>query len=191
MEQALFRHFNQFISLSTEEFSTLIPYFHIRKLKKKTIFIREGAYANSIAFLITGSMRAYHISEGGIEQVTQLALENHWVSDLYAFLKGTPTTLTIETIEDTEFLEFYSHDMDRLYETMPKIERYFRILFQNAYVHTQQRLNAALSIPAATRYSQLIHTHPEIARRIPLHHIASYLGITPESLSRIRKKIMQ
>lgn len=153
--------------------------------------MREGDAASSIAFIVKGSMRAYHISETGIEQVTQLALENHWISDLYAFLKGTAATLNIEAMEETEYLQFYHSDMEQLYETMPKLERYFRILFQNAYVHTQQRLNASLSIPATERYRQLIGSNPEIAKRIPLNYIASYLGITPESLSRIRRKLMK
>ena len=85
----------------------------------------------------------------------------------------------------------YSQDIEQLYKDYPQLERYFRILFQNAYVHTQQRLNSALYVPAAERYRQLLERNPAIAQRVPLIHIASYLGITPESLSRIRKQMAQ
>ena len=155
------------------------------------MLFREGMAATSIAFILKGAVRAYYVSDTGTEQVSQLALEQHWIGDLYAFLKSEPARQYIEALEDTEILVLYAQDIEQLYQDHPLLERYFRILFQNAYIHTQQRLNASLHVPAAERYRQLLEHNPAIALRIPLIHIASYLGITPESLSRIRKQLAQ
>lgn len=191
MSRLLYQSFQQHISLSEEDFQQILRYFHAKTIKKKSLFLREGMPATTIAFILSGTVRAYYLSDTGTEQVTQLAMEQHWIGDLYAFLKSESARQYIEALEDTEILMVYNQDIEQLYKDYPQLERYFRILFQNAYVHTQQRLNASLYVPAAERYRQLLERNPAIAQRVPLIHIASYLGITPESLSRIRKQLMQ
>lgn len=191
MSRLLYQSFQQHTSLSEEDFQQILRYFHLKTIKKKSLFLREGMPATTIAFILSGTIRAYYLSDTGAEQVTQLAMEQHWIGDLYAFLKSEPARQYIEALEDTEILMVYSQDIEQLYKDYPQLERYFRILFQNAYVHTQQRLNSALYVPAAERYRQLLERNPAIAQRVPLIHIASYLGITPESLSRIRKQMAQ
>jgi CRP-like cAMP-binding protein len=191
MSRLLYQSFLQHISLSEEDFQHILRHFHPRTIKKKTLFLREGMTTTTIAFILKGTVRAYYLSDAGIEQVNQLALEQHWIGDLYAFLKSEPARQYIEALEDTEILAVNGHDLEQLYPEYPQLERYFRILFQNAYIHTQQRLNASLHVPAIERYRQLIERNPAIGLRVPLIHIASYLGITPESLSRIRKQLAQ
>lgn len=191
MTSLLYQSLRQHIDISAADFEDILRHFHPKSIKKKNLFLREGMPATTIAFILKGTVRAYYLSDAGSEQVNQLALEQHWIGDLYAFLKSEPARQYIEALEDTELLVVNASDLEQLYDQYPQLERYFRILFQNAYIHTQQRLNASLHVPAIERYRQLIERNPAIALRVPLIHIASYLGITPESLSRIRKQLTQ
>jgi CRP-like cAMP-binding protein len=119
----------------------------------------------------------------------QLVIEDHWVADLASFVTQTPGKIVIEAIEDSELLLLPHLELDCLLEQIPQLEKYFRHLYQRAYVSLQQRYNSTVSNTAEDRYRLLISEFPQIATRIPLIYIASYLGITPESLSRIRKQI--
>lgn len=149
----------------------------------------EGDTSRYVYFVEKGALRSYTIDKEGNEHVVQLVVEGHWVADLCSFVSQSPGNINIEAIEDSEVLLLAYHDLELLYEQIPQMERFFRQLFQRAYVSLQQRLNAAQSDHAEDRYRQLIKEHPYIAARIPLIYIASYLGITPESLSRIRKQL--
>lgn len=149
----------------------------------------EGETSRYLYFVEKGALRSYTVDKEGNEHVIQLVVENHWVGDLYSFITQVPGNINIYAIEDSEVLSMSYADLEELYEQIPSLERHFRQLFQRAYVNLQQRYSSALSDHAENRYRLLIHEHPQIAARIPLLYIASYLGITPESLSRIRKQL--
>jgi CRP-like cAMP-binding protein len=188
MESILYKSIQSKANISVQDFeiveAALTPIF----LRKKKIWLNEGEVCRQVAFVNSGCLRSYSVDTNGSEHVVQLAMPNHWVADLYSFLNQTPSTLYIEAIRDSDVLLLPHAKMEELYKQVPCLERYFRILFQNAYLSTQQRLNSTLSVSAEERYKNLIAVHPEILQKIPLGYIASYLGITPESLSRIRKK---
>jgi len=179
----------QKIKLSDSEFESITSFFKVKHIKKKKDFLREGEVCRHLIFVNKGVLRPYSIDAKGTEHVVQLALENYWISDLYSFLNAAPSELAIEALEDSEVLTLSYFDLDRMYLEVPIIERFFRKLFERAYSVLIQRLNAAQSEPADIRYKKLLATHPDLIQRVPLMHIASYLGIAPESLSRIRKNL--
>lgn len=182
-------NFEEKIILSNDEMEVLEKLFRPKLIKKKKDLLRIGDVCKDLAFVIKGALRSYSIDDKGIEHVSQLALENHWVADLYSFITQTPSDFAIEAIEDTEVLLISSFDLDNVYLKVPSMERFFRKLFEKAYVFTLRRLNSSQSQPADIRYRKLMDTNPDLLQRVPLIYIASYLGITPESLSRIRKTL--
>lgn len=190
MQSILFNSIQSKASISANDFEIIEAALTSKFLRKKKILLQEGEVCRAVAFVNSGCLRSYSVDANGTEHVVQLALSNHWVGDLYSFLNQTPSSLYIDAVEDSELLLLPFSKLEELYLQVPCLERYFRILFQNAYLSTQQRLNSTLSISAETRYRNLMTEHPEILQKVPLIYIASYLGITPESLSRIRKKML-
>jgi CRP-like cAMP-binding protein len=134
-------------------------------------------------------MRAYSVDQKGEEHIVQFALEGWWISDLYSFLTGKPSTYDIEALEESDVLLIDLPSYEKLCTTVPAFERYFRILLQNNYIATHRRLLASISLSAEEQYVQLINDYPTIVQRVAQRHIASYLGITPEALSRIRGRM--
>jgi CRP-like cAMP-binding protein len=116
-------------------------------------------------------------------------IEDWWVSDLFSLLTNSPTTYYIDALEDTELLQISKSNLDKLYERVPKFERFFRIILQNAYVAQQQRINQNLSFTAEQRYINFSEKYPAFERRISQKQISAYLGITPVFLSMLRKKL--
>jgi CRP-like cAMP-binding protein len=158
-------------------------------LKRKERLLEPGNICRFEAFITKGVLRSYTTDAKGSEHTNQLAFEDHWVGDLYSSATNTPSMLCIEAIEPSEGVLFNRADMEQLYQTIPAMNTVMRILLQNAYVALQRRHNATLSISAEERYLHLLNYQPNIIQRVPLVHIASYLGITPESLSRIRRQL--
>ncbi len=188
-QELLYKNFKSKISLTEEEFCLIESKFEPGFIKKKKDFLRVGEIANSMVFINKGILRSYKTDSKGNENVIQIALEDYWIGDLYSFLSRTPSTMAIEALEDTEVLLLSFYNLERLYLDVPIMERFFRKLYERAYVTAQDRINSTLSVSAEQRYLEIIKAHPDINKRVPLIHIASYLGITPESLSRIRKNI--
>ncbi len=188
-QELLYRNLTSKIALTEDEFCLIESKFEPFFVKKKKDFLRFGEVANNLAFIKSGCLRSYKIDAKGNENVIQIGLEDYWISDLYSFLTRTPSIMAIEALEDTEVLLLSFYNLERLYLDVPIIERFFRKLFEKAYLSSQDRINSTLSVSAEERYLNIIKSHPDIIRRVPLIHIASYLGITPESLSRIRKNI--
>jgi CRP-like cAMP-binding protein len=186
----LFDSFNKYARITEADFALIEQHITRRFVKKKTALLMEGDISRYVYFVEKGALRSYTIDEQGTEHVMQLVVEQHWVGDLCSFISQSPGNINIQAIEDSEVLLLAHSDLELLYEQIPQMERFFRQLFQRAYVSLQQRHNASQSNSAEDRYRQLIKEHPHIAARIPLIYIASYLGITPESLSRIRKQLL-
>lgn len=186
----LFTNFNRYSKISEADFSQISAVLTKRFVKKKRTLITEGDICRYIFFVEKGALRSFSADKDGGEHVMQLAVEDHWIADLSSFITQTAGTLTVEAIEDSEVLLLPYSAIDQLCERLPQLEKYFRKLYQSAYVSMQQRYNGVQSKSAKERYQLLIHDNPKFAARIPLIHIASYLGITAESLSRIRKQVV-
>jgi CRP-like cAMP-binding protein len=190
MFEVLFKAINEKVKLTEEEQESCKAYFTPKKLRKKQYLLQEGDVCKYTAFVEKGVLRSYLVDEKGYEQIIQFALEGWWISDIYSFLTGEPSPYNIDAFEDAELLLLTGSSNEAMLEKVPKMERYFRILSQNSLVAMQRRLLGSLSQTAEEKYKRLTIIYPDIIQRVPQHMIASYLGITPETLSRIRKQIL-
>jgi len=182
-------HIEKRIHLSDEEFSRCTQFFIPRKVKKRQFLLQEGDICRHIAFVNSGCLRAYTVDHKGEEHIIQFAIEDWWISDLNSYLTGSPATYNIDALQDSEVLLLEKSARDKLLEAVPSIERFFRLLQEANYIATHRRINNSLSASAEERYLQFIKTYPALVEQVPQGHIASYLGITPQSLSRIRKEL--
>jgi CRP-like cAMP-binding protein len=180
-------HIARHIQLDDAEFEFFTGLLKHRKLRKKQYLLQEGDVARYENFVVKGLLRAYTVDNKGQEHIAMFAMEGWWISDLYSFLANTPTAQNIDALEDSEVLSIEKGDLEKLYAEVPKFERLFRILLQNAFVANQQRILASISQTAEQQYMAFIKKYPMLEQRIPQHQIASFLGITPETISRIRQ----
>jgi len=185
----LLQHIAAHITLNKTETDFFVSLLQPRALKKKEYLLRAGEVCNTENFIVRGCVRTYTIDDNGFEHILSFGMEGWWVGDLYSFVTGTPATYFIDALDNTELLLVSKQGLDRLYEKVPKFERFFRIKLQNAFIAQQQRINQNLSFTAEQRYRQFINKYPTLEQRIPQKQVAAYLGITPEFLSMIRRKL--
>ena len=185
--QLLKNNISERITITDSDMELFAKYFREKNIKKKKDFNRLGDVCKDLAFVCKGAMRCYSVDDKGLEHISRFAFENYWLADLHSFFTSTPSEYTIEAMEDTEILVISNYDLDRIHLEVPIMERFFRKLFVNAYTHTLHRLNSAVSETVEVRYKKLLESHPNLFQRVPLTYIASYLGTTPETVSRIRR----
>ena len=189
MFEALLQNIGEKIALTNEETAQLKTFFTPKKLRKRQYLLQEGDVCKSLAFTEAGLLRLYSVDDKGIEHMLQFALTGWWIVDIYSFLTGEPSRFNIDALEDSELLLLSHENFEAMMAALPKMERYFRILFQNNIIAKERRLESAIAFGAEERYRQFEQAYPNFVQRIPLNLIASYLGITPETLSRIRRKL--
>lgn len=188
MYDLLIKNLSKFVPLSPQEAEIIQSLFTFKKYRKKQYILQEGHVTRFETFIVKGVTRTYEVDDKGQEHILQFGLEDWWVGDLYSFLTESPTTYNIDCLEDTSVLHITKPDLETLYETVPKMERHFRIMIQNAFIASSRRLSASLAKSAPERYDEFIKKYPQIEQRVANHQIASYLGITPQTLSRIRSQ---
>ena len=186
---AILSNIGRHIEPDAEEAEYFISLLKFRRLPRKTVLLREGQACKYFYFVISGTLRAYCMDQRGREATILFAPADWWVTDMYCFLNGRKAMMYIETLEASEVFQISRRQFDELLARQPKFERWFRILMQNAYTREQLRAIDNLSLPAEERYLRFVEKYPLIARQVTQKQIASYLGITPEFLSAIRKKI--
>lgn len=174
------------IKLDDEEFDLLRKNLVAETYKKDSHLIQSGQICKFTYFVHRGLLRLYDINEKGLEKNTLFAIEEWWVSDLYSFHSQKPGNYFLQALEDTEVLQLSKHAMENLLLEIPKLERFFRILHINAFIAQQERVMFMISKTAEERYRDFIQKYPDAEQRIPQKQIASYLGITPEFLSRMK-----
>jgi len=187
----LHTHIEKRVQLTDEEFDVISKFFIPKKLRKKQFLLHEGEVCKNIGFVNSGCLREYTIGNKGSEHIIQFAIEDWWISDPNSYLSGLPSTYNIDALENSEVLLLEKSAREKLLDSCPKMERFFRILIEANFVATQRRITESLSTSAEERYLKFIKMYPKLIEQVSQNHIASYLGITPQSLSRIRKELSQ
>ena len=190
-EDAIKNHIGKYISLTKEEEALFLSIIRFRKYRKGQFVVQEGDIARHINFVIVGCLKTFHMDEEGQEHIIMFAIENWWTADLGSFIAETPAFFNVQCVEQTELAQINKEDLEKLYVEIPKLERYFRLIIQSAYVSAQKRIINNISLTAKEKYLQFRNQYPDIHQRIPQYMIASYLGFTPEFLSRIRSQIIK
>jgi CRP-like cAMP-binding protein len=190
MYELFFKKFQETVPLTTKEQELIKEYLTPKKLRKKQYLLQEGDVCKFIAFVEKGAMRSYSVDETGAEHIIQFALEGWLISDLYSFLTAEPATYNIDALEDCELVLISKSAQEELLKKVPKYETYTRLQITGAYLAMQRRLTSIISLPLEDRYTNFTSLYPDIVQRVPQHMIASYMGLTPETLSRVRKRMM-
>lgn len=173
--------------LSAQELEKIQLAFIPKKFRKKQYILQEGDHSKYHCFVCKGCLRMFRVDEKGQEHIFQFAIENWWTSDRESIISGKPSKYNIEALEDTDVLMITQAAMDELTEAVPAVKQMLHNLQQNNVIATQNRIHAAISYTAEEKYLNFVKTYPDIFQRVPQQMIASYLGITRETLSRIRK----
>jgi CRP-like cAMP-binding protein len=179
------------ISLSPEEFSFFSSLLKPKSLKKGEFLLRQGDVCKHETFVTKGCLKSYYEDEQGQEHILDFSIEGWWANDLYSFFTQTPSKSAVKAIEDTDVLQISKQDLEKVYETIPKFERFFRLLFQRAFISQREQINLILSTPAEERYLLFMKNKPYAEERFSQKDIASYLGVTPQFLSSLKKKLRQ
>lgn len=186
--ELLLNHFKKDVELNPKEENLIKEYFALREFKKTDIILSAGDVSSHMRFVVEGCLKSYYLNEDGKEHIVHFGIEGWWINDLYSYFTATPSTQYIQAIENGIFLQAPKEKLDELFDSSHSIERFFRLKFQNAYVAFIDRTVNSLSKTAEVRYAEFCEKYPEIEQRVPQYALASYLGITPEFLSVLRKR---
>ncbi|SRX54446.1 Crp/Fnr family transcriptional regulator [Aequorivita sp. CIP111184] len=179
------------LSFTQEESQLLVRSFEKLHLPKHSLLLEAGQHVYDQYYVAEGCLRTYYIAPDGKEHTVQFAIQDWWISDYTAFFNSSTASMHIECIQDATLFKISKVDMELLYKAMPRIESYFRKKMERAFASFQKRIIANLSQSATERYLNFINTYPNIEQNVKNYHIASYLGVTTQSLSRIRKELVQ
>lgn len=189
--QKLFDGIKRHSNLTPECEAMIASRLSKRIIKRKQYFLHEGQIAKSAAFVINGCLRSFSIDENGFEHILQFAPQNWWITDMYSFISEKESFLNINALEDSEVLILTRRDQIELFDKVPALERYFRIITENSLVNSHRRLLDNLALPAKDRYLKFCQIYPTLVNTLPQKQIAQYLGITPEFLSKVRSEALR
>jgi len=187
----ILNNISKHISLSKEEEALFISKLKIKQYKAKTILLSSGEIANCTYFVNSGILRSFTINDNIIEHVLHFACEGWWIGDMYSYISEKPGILFIEVLEDAEVVIITKENHQDLYQEIPKLERYFRILAENSLVAHQERLMDNLSLSAEERFDKMCKKYPSLIQKVAQKHLASYIGVTPEFFSKMKARLLK
>ncbi|MEM7382535.1 MAG: Crp/Fnr family transcriptional regulator [Bacteroidota bacterium] len=187
MNAELTKYLRRYVTLSPEEDSLFQSYLTPVKLKRKEFAFEQGMLCNSRYFITKGCMRLFYIDPKGHEQIIHFGIDNWWITDYDSLLTNSQTRFNLQAIEPTELLVLKESALEEIYQRIPALERLFRIIMERTYIAGQRRLEYMFSMSSEELYEHFISANPAFIQRIPQYMLASYLGITPEYLSALRK----
>jgi len=188
MNKNIIQHLRKFIDLSENEVVVFNKYVETHQFKKKELIAQESKVCKNLYFVEKGCLRMYFINKKGVEQITQFALDGWWISDYQSFINSTPSGYYIQAIEESRIVSIKNQNFELLLRELPQLERYFRIMMQKAAAGAQLRSRLLYEMTKEEFYYHFSTSFPEFMLRVPQYMIASYLGLTPEYLSELRKK---
>lgn len=185
--QGLFDNIGRFVSLDSSEQDRIAEIIHITRVKKRQFIDQPGYVSLYRNYIVKGAFRSFFLDKDGKEHTVQIAVEDWFVSDFYSYITRTPATLFVEALEDSILLQLKYEDIEPLCGKMHSLSEYFRITTEKAFAYSRNRSLSNLSLTAEERYLKFMAMYPGIVSRVPQRIIASYLGMSPEFLSKIRK----
>ena len=191
MFELILKNIARFVTLTPEEIDDFTAQWQLKKLRRRQYLIQAGDPCRYECFVNKGCLRQYYVDESGQEHVLLFAVEDYWFSDMYGLVTGEAAVTNIDALEDTELLIIDRKAYEELLLRIPKLERFFRIILQRSIITQQRRIIENLSLSAEQRYQNFVDRFPSLLQRVSQKQIASYLGITPESLSRIHRQRQQ
>ncbi|MCH7407785.1 Crp/Fnr family transcriptional regulator [Belliella sp. DSM 111904] len=189
----LLNYISQYVStlVSDEDFEVILSHFSEKTLRKRQYFLEEGEICKHMAFIVKGAMRKYYMDEKGTEHVIDLYIENWWAGDRESFVMQTPSIYFIDAWEDCEMFLISRQSVTALCEQCPAFNEFILKLDERNSIASQKRITYSVSFNAEKRYQFFLDSHPYFVDRFPQHVVASYLGITKDTLSRIRRKMLR
>ncbi|MDO5981282.1 Crp/Fnr family transcriptional regulator [Flavivirga spongiicola] len=189
--QALLDYINRYVSLTEEEEAILLSKVTYRKYLKGQFIVQQGDVCKYESFVLSGCTKTFHVDNEGQEHILMFSIEDWWTADMGSFITQNPADYNVQCLEHTELIMFSYDIIEGLYAVIPKLERFFRQIIQNAFIASQKRIVRSFSLSAKDRYVYFRNQYPKIEQRIPQYMIASYLGITKEFLSKIKSELIQ
>ncbi|GAA3642763.1 Crp/Fnr family transcriptional regulator [Flavivirga jejuensis] len=185
MSIKLREHIEEITPISDSEFEYVLSHFKVKKLKKHQFLIQNGNLVKDDHFVVNGLLKAYYTNDEGKEHILQFAKEDWWITDYQAYFKKIKATTNIDCLEDCEVLCLSLHNRDKLCAELQKIEHFFRVKSNFGYIALQRRILSLLDQDAKGRYEELVSLYPSLLQRVPKTILASYLGVSRETLSRL------
>ena len=189
--QSILENIAKHVSLTPQEQALFLSKTETKQFKTKTILLSAGEVATCTYFVNSGILRSFNINDNIIEHVLHFACEGWWIGDMYSYISGKPGNLFIEVLEDSEVVIITKENHQKLYQEIPKLERFFRILAENSLVSHQERLMDNLSLTADERFEKFCFKYPTLIQKVPQKHIASYIGVTPEFFSKMKSRMLK
>ncbi|MBA4277755.1 Crp/Fnr family transcriptional regulator [Flavobacterium sp.] len=188
---ALIDNIIKHVALTPQEQELFLSKTETHQYKAKTILLNAGEICKNSYFVNSGVLRSFNINDNIVEHVMSFACQGWWISDMYSLISQKPSNLFIEVIEDAEVVLLSKENQEQLYHDIPKLERFFRILTENALVANQQRIMDNLSLSAEERFEKFSKKYPSLIQQVPQKHIASFIGVTPEFFSKMKSKMLR
>ena len=189
--QSIIQNIAKHVSLTPEEQDLFLSKTKAKTVKAKTILLSVGEISKETYFVNSGILRSFNINDNIIEHVLHFACEDWWIGDMYSYISEKPGNLFIEVLEEAEIVILSKENHQELYQKIPKLERFFRILAENSLVAHQERLMDNLSLTAEERFEKFCTKYPTLIQRIPQKQIASYVGVTPEFSSKMKARMLK
>jgi len=189
----MFEIFKDYISgkliISEEDWAKIGSFAVSKQLHKKDYLLKEGSIRRFSAFVCSGCLKTYRVDDNGYEHITKFSMERSWAGDMNSNISGKPALFSTKALEDTELVLFYDEDFDQICAEVPGFQALMNKDLKVCMSSIESRINVVLSYSAEEKYHAFLEEYPGLSTRIPQYMIASYLGITPESLSRLRKQL--
>lgn len=189
--QSIIQNISKHVSLTPEEQALFLSKTETKSVKAKTILLNAGEISKETYFVNSGILRSFNINDNIIEHVLHFACKGWWIGDMYSYISEKPGNLFIEVLEEAEIVILSKENQQELYQQIPKLERFFRILAENSLVTHQERLMDNLSLTAEERFEKFCTKYPTLIQSIPQKHIASFIGVTPEFFSKMKARMLK